>query len=120
MAHHLQGDETPIEVSGKAAISKSYMWVARTPIKQPNPVVYYIYGATRRMALPNLCMKDINQGVLQCDGYNCGSHQSLPQSRLGKAITYVQSRRFYLDRIINDGAIDWSNNASESTAIWMN
>lgn len=37
----------------------------------------------------------------------------LPQSRLGKAIVYAQKQRPYLDRIINDGAIDWSNNAAE-------
>lgn len=37
----------------------------------------------------------------------------LPQSLFGKAITYAQSQRPYLDQIINDGVIDWSNNASE-------
>ncbi|MGX9222165.1 IS66 family transposase [Lactiplantibacillus plantarum] len=191
LAHHLQGDETPIEVlrePGKAATSKSYMWVARTPIKEPNPTVYYAYGATRSGAFAQSVYEGY-QGVLQCDGYSgynllgtgvhrmgCWAHvrrkfydanqshikgaqellhlidemfarerkwqaysprarrrrrrsclrkilkrfwrivdhtEVLPQSRLGKAITYAQSQRPYLDRIINDGVIDWSNNASE-------
>ena len=38
---------------------------------------------------------------------------ALPKSRLGKAITYVKNQRDELNRIVNDGAIDWSNNASE-------
>lgn len=38
---------------------------------------------------------------------------ALPQSHLGKAVTYALGQRNRLDRIINDGVIDWSNNASE-------
>ena len=190
-AHHLQGDETPIEVlrePGKAATSRSYMWVARTPIKQPNPIVYYAYGTTRSGVFAQSLYEGY-LGVLQCDGYSgynllgnsvhrtgCWAHvrrkfydasqshikgadnllhlidemfalerewqaysprvrrrrrrsrlrkvlkrfwrlidrtEVLPQSRLGKAIVYAQKQRPYLDRIINDGAIDWSNNAAE-------
>lgn len=191
LSHHLQGDETPMEVlrePGKAATAKSYMWVARTPVKQPNPVVYYAYGATRSGAFAQHLYQNY-QGVLQCDGYSgynllgnsiqrmgCWAHvrrkfydtaaahikgtdkilqlinqmfalerewrrcsprvrrrrrrsrlrkilkrfwrmvdqtEALPQSRLGKAIAYAQSQRANLDRIINDGVIDWSNNAAE-------
>lgn len=38
---------------------------------------------------------------------------ALPQSRLGKAVTYALGQRNSLDQIINDGVIDWSNSASE-------
>lgn len=37
----------------------------------------------------------------------------LSQSRLGKAIVYAQKQRPYLNRIINDGVFDWSNNSAE-------
>lgn len=37
----------------------------------------------------------------------------LPKSRLGKAVTYARNQRVTLNRIINNGAVDWSNNASE-------
>lgn len=190
-AHHLQGDETPMEVlrePGKKATSKSYMWVARTPVKLRNAVVYYAYGATRSGFFAQKLYQDY-QGALQCDGYSaynllgdniqrmgCWAHvrrkfydavkshvnganrplrlinqmfalerewqhfsprvrrrrrrsrlrkllkrfwrglensEVLPQSRLGKAVTYALGQRPNLDRIINDGVIDWSNNASE-------
>ena len=39
--------------------------------------------------------------------------ETLPNSRLGKAIAYAQSQKVYLNRILNNGVIDWSNNASE-------
>lgn len=41
------------------------------------------------------------------------SAQVLPKSRLGKAITYAVDQRPTLDRLINIGMMDWSNNASE-------
>ena len=41
------------------------------------------------------------------------SADALPQSRLGKAITYARNQRVTLNRIVNIGSIDWSNNASE-------
>ncbi|MFC6169700.1 IS66 family transposase [Lapidilactobacillus mulanensis] len=37
----------------------------------------------------------------------------LPKSRLGKAITYAIDQRFTLERLINIGQMDWSNNAAE-------
>ena len=37
----------------------------------------------------------------------------LPKSRLGKAIVYARNQRASLNRIINNGSVDWSNNASE-------
>ncbi|MCV3326863.1 IS66 family transposase [Pediococcus ethanolidurans] len=39
--------------------------------------------------------------------------QATPKSRLGKAITYALDQRTALDRLINMGSLDWSNNASE-------
>ncbi|KRK90375.1 transposase IS66 [Companilactobacillus futsaii JCM 17355] len=38
--------------------------------------------------------------------------ETLPNSRLGKAIAYAQSQKVYF-RILNNGVIDWSNNTSE-------
>jgi len=37
----------------------------------------------------------------------------LPKSRLGKAVVYARNQRASLNQIINNGSVDWSNNASE-------
>lgn len=37
---------------------------------------------------------------------------TLPKARLGKAIQYARNQRDALNRILNAGAIDWSNNAA--------
>ncbi|ANK60936.1 transposase [Loigolactobacillus backii] len=37
----------------------------------------------------------------------------LPKSRLGKAVTYAIDQRSTLERLVNVGIMDWSNNAAE-------
>lgn len=70
--HHLQGDETPIQVinePGRAAKSRSYMWVATIPLKLTNRIVYYAYSQTRAGSFAQKQLYNTYQGVLQCDGY---------------------------------------------------
>lgn len=70
--HHLQGDETPIQVinePGRAAKSRYYMWVATTPLKLTNRIVYYAYSQTRAGSFAQKQLYSTYQGVLQCDGY---------------------------------------------------
>ena len=67
----LQADETPVEVSkdGRAAGSKSYMWVYRTgKMHDKAPIVLYEYQRTRKADHPRTFLKDYS-GVLVTDGY---------------------------------------------------
>lgn len=43
----------------------------------------------------------------------CDTSDALPKSGFGKAIKYAQDQRPYLNAILQYGAIDWSNNATE-------
>lgn len=194
MAHKfLQGDETPYQVlnePGKAASSKSYIWVARTTVRAPEQIVYYAYAPSRAGRIAQQLYSGFT-GVLQCDGYSgynaisdsvehvgcwahvrrkfyddahadknhfkptegltlinkmfalerkwnnltsderrdkrqaylrpvieafwkwCDQTDSLPKTRLGKAITYAQGQRAALNRVLLYGEVDLSNNASE-------
>lgn len=67
---YLQMDETSVQVlkePGRAAQSKSYMWVRRggPPDK---PVILFNYDPSRAGAVPWRLLKDF-QGILQTDGY---------------------------------------------------
>ena len=67
----LQADETPVEVSkdGRAAGSKSYMWVYRTgKMHDKAPIVLYEYQRTRKADHPRTFLKDYSW-VLVTDGY---------------------------------------------------
>jgi len=67
----LQADETPVEVSkdGRAAGSKSYMWVYRTgKMYDKQPIILYEYQRTRKADHPRAFLKDY-AGVLVTDGY---------------------------------------------------
>jgi transposase len=186
----LQGDETPYQVlnePGKPATSKSYVWVARSITRAPQPVVLYAYANTRSGKFAQSLYSGF-PGVLQCDGYagynllgdsiirvGCWAHvrrkffddftntkvmtiglkllnqmfelerewkylssverfnkrqqelkslierfwkwcdqvDTLPKGQLGKAIAYAQGQRTALNRVLDYGEIDLSNNASE-------
>lgn len=189
----LQGDETPFQVlrePGKAAKSKSYIWVERSIRLADQPVVYYAYGNTRSGKFAQRIYSGYT-GVLQCDGYSgynllgdgvtrvgcwahvrrkffddaakvkgsfvptealrllnkmfdleskwknlppeerrrrrkielkpiidkfwawCDSANPAPKSRLGVALAYAQHQRSMLNRVLDYGEIDLSNNASE-------
>lgn len=43
----------------------------------------------------------------------CDQTETMPKSRLGKALTYAQNQRVTLNRVLEFGEIDLSNNASE-------
>lgn len=189
----LQGDETPYQVlhePGKAATSKSYIWLARTIGRENHQIVYYHYASSRAGKVAQQLYSGF-AGVLQCDGYydynaisdsvahvGCWAHvrrkfyddanldkkhfnssigltlinqmmslerkwktlssherrqkrqaylkplinkfwkwceqvDVLPKTRLGKAITYAQGQRVALNRVLDYGEIDLTNNASE-------
>lgn len=68
---HLQADETPVMVSkdGRAAGSKSYMWVYRTGKMNTSPaIILYDYQRTRNSTHPETFLKGF-KGTLVTDGY---------------------------------------------------
>ena len=76
----LHGDETTLQVlkeSGKAATSKSYMWLYRTSGCAKAPVVLYEYQPSRKAAHAEEFLKGFS-GWLHADGYQ-GYHK-LPEN----------------------------------------
>lgn len=66
----LHADETPFEVSkdGRAAGSKSYMWVYRTGKTSDIKSILYDYCSTRGHGNPEELLKEFH-GTIVCDGY---------------------------------------------------
>ena len=76
----LHGDETTLQVlkePGKAAQSKSYMWLYRTSGEAKQQIVLYDYQPDRKHTRPEKFLKDFS-GYLHADGYD-GYHK-LPES----------------------------------------
>ena len=76
----LHGDETTLQVlkeSGKAASSKSYMWLYRTSGCAESPTVLYEYQPSRKAAHAEEFLKGFS-GWLHADGYQ-GYHK-LPEN----------------------------------------
>lgn len=76
----LHGDETTLQVlkeSGKAATSKSYMWLYRTSGCAESPIVLYEYQSSRKAAHAEEFLKGFS-GWLHADGYQ-GYHK-LPEN----------------------------------------
>lgn len=72
----LHADETTLQVlqePGKAAQSKSYMWLYRTSGDAPWPIVLYEYQPDRRALHPKEFLKDF-KGYLHADGYHGYHH----------------------------------------------
>lgn len=193
----LHADETTLEVlrePGRAAGSKSYMWVYRTSKDTRRPVILFDYQIGRSGMYAKEFLKDWKGKYLHCDGYSgykklegirlCGcfahakrkfheayqanpgnedarrgeaylqklfalehqadregceaakrlslrqkkaapvleefyhwmeeiSQETLPQSLLGKAITYAKNQRESLFAFLEDGRIQLTNNLSE-------
>ncbi len=68
----IHADETPVQVlnePGRKATSKSYMWVYRTGIFEPNAVVLYEYSSTRAGLNAEKFLSGYN-GVFVADGYD--------------------------------------------------
>lgn len=76
----LHGDETTLQVlreSGKAATSKSYMWLYRTSECTESPIVLYEYQPSRKAAHAEEFLNGFS-GWLHADGYQ-GYHK-LPEN----------------------------------------
>ena len=76
----LHGDETTLQVlkeSGKAATSKSYMWLYRTSGCAESPIALYEYQPSRKAAHAEEFLKGFS-GWLHADGYQ-GYHK-LPEN----------------------------------------
>ena len=193
----LHADETTLQVlkePGKAAQSKSYMWLFRTSGEAKQQLVVYDYQPDRKYARPEEFLKDFS-GYLHADGYEgyhklpenitvvgCWAHLrrkftdalkllpkdkqtgseaekgvaycdklfhfekqfallspenrrgqrdrlskplienfyiwveslcALPKTPMGRATTYAQSQRKYLERYLLDGRLEISNNRAE-------
>ena len=83
--HVLQADETPVEVTkdGRAAGSKSYMWIYRTGKSYEEAIVLYEYQKDRKEDHPEEFLKDF-QGVCVTDGYQ--AYHSLEEKTPGLTI----------------------------------
>ena len=68
--HVIQADETPLLVNkdGRAANSRSYMWVYRTGYLYERPIILYEYQKTRNASHPREFLKDY-KGICVTDGY---------------------------------------------------
>lgn len=74
----LHADETTVQVlrePGKAAQSKSYMWLYRSGRDMPRPIVLYEYQPSRKASHPEAFLKDF-KGYLHTDGYS--AYHGLP------------------------------------------
>lgn len=74
----LHADETTLQVlhePGKAAQSKSYMWLYRSGRDMPHPIVLYEYQPSRKASHPEAFLKDF-KGYLHTDGYS--AYHGLP------------------------------------------
>jgi len=68
----IHADETPVQVlnePGRRSTSKSYMWVYRTGIFEPNAVVLYEYSPTRAGANAEKFLSG-HKGAFVADGYD--------------------------------------------------
>lgn len=96
--HVLQADETTVEVSkdGRAAGSKSYMWIYRTGKSYEEAIVLYEYQKDRKEDHPEEFLKDF-QGVCVTDGYQ--AYYSLEEKTPGLTIAgcRAHARRKYAD-----------------------
>lgn len=87
-------DETTLQVlrePGRAASSKSYLWLYRTGIEGP-PIILYDYQETRAGENPMEFLKDF-KGYLQVDGY-AGYHKVEDVTLVG---CWAHSRRGFTD-----------------------
>ena len=102
----LHADETPFEVirDGRAAGSKSYMWVYRTNAKIPGPkAILYQYCSTRGHENPKNYLKDFS-GTLVTDGY--GAYHKLAKEDPAKfkvAGCWVHLKRKFAEIIKANG-----------------
>ena len=99
--HVIHSDETPTLVTkdGRKAGSKSYMWVYRSNVLDPNPLVIFDYQMTRHASHPQEFLKDF-RGKLVTDGYE--SYHKLARLRSGEIIVagcWVHAHRKFKDAL---------------------
>lgn len=96
----LQADETAVEVSkdGRAAGSKSYMWICRTGKSYAEAIVLYEYQKDRKEDHPEEFLKGF-EGVCVTDGYQ--AYHSLEEKTPGLTIAgcWAHARRKYADAL---------------------
>ena len=94
---YLHMDETPVQVlneSGKAAESKSYMWV-RSAGPPDQRLVLFDYDPSRGGAVPRKLLADY-QGALMVDGYE-GYEPVCREQALTRLGCWVHARRKFVD-----------------------
>ncbi|MBU4387889.1 IS66 family transposase, partial [Candidatus Dependentiae bacterium] len=87
-------DETTLQVlkePGRAAESKSYMWVAMGYTKDEKPLLLYQYHPTRSGGVPKNILGDYG-GIIQTDGYD-GYNQVVKKNNLIHAGCFAHARR---------------------------
>lgn len=99
---YLHMDETPVQVlneAGKAAESKSYMWVRTGPASGAGPpdqrLVLFDYDPSRGGAVPRKLLADY-QGALMVDGYE-GYEPVCREQALTRLGCWVHARRKFVD-----------------------
>jgi len=93
----LHMDETPLQVlnePGRAAQSKSYMWVLATT-QSSVPIVLYHYSASRGSEVPSTLLPDFT-GALMVDGYN-GYGAVCTNNQLTRLGCWAHARRKFID-----------------------
>lgn len=98
--HVLQADETPVEVTkdGRAAGSKSYMWIYRTGKSYAEAIILYEYQKDRKEDHPEAFLKGF-QGVCVTDGYQ--AYHALEEKTPGLTVAgcRAHTRRKYADAL---------------------
>lgn len=94
-------DETPMQVTkdGRKAGSKSYMWVYRSNVFDPNPVVIFDYQKTRHHSHPQKFL-ELFKGILVTDGFE--AYHKLARLRpkdLSVAGCWVHLNRHFKDAL---------------------
>ena len=93
--HVIQADETPVLVNkdGRAAGSKSYMWVYRSGYMNPEQqIILYDYQLTKNASHPREFLKDFS-GICVTDGYQVYHTLEKEKEDLTIAGCWVHGRR---------------------------
>jgi len=99
--HVLQADETPVRVAkdGRAAGSKSFMWVYRTgKMYTDTPIILYEFQKTRNSEHPRKFLKDF-EGVVVCDGYSAYHKLDKEQDNIRFAGCWAHARRKFSESL---------------------
>lgn len=96
---YIHCDETTVQVleePGKAAESKSYMWVQAAGTGE-TPIVLFDYDPTRSGEVPRRLLEGF-QGYLQTDAY-AGYHRVVAERGLTSVLCMAHARRHFVDAL---------------------